>query len=728
MTLNEDQIRTNCGDVSLEPTADAVAGTYGEWTITYTVGMLGMDDGSTLRIASNMSSDWGPPQFDDPIADNYCTVETSGDASVSGSFDNRGHTRPWRDTILVEVYDGALAPGETITVTLGDRSEGSMGLQIQSYPETEFELFGLVEPFETGEYVRLPTTLSFEIVPGAPESVAAVVDSEVTVGDEATLSVRLQDYWGNVATEHDDTIALESPAEGAHVPETVELKEGTAHATVRFDDPGTYRIPIRATESGLRTETNPIRCTKPGGGKTTYWGDIHGQSEETVGTNPIEEYFTYARDCAFVDFASHAGNDFQITDEFWETVRETVREFNDAKEFVTFLCYEWSANTPNGGDHNVYFRGDEPDIHRSSDWQVADGPERSGGTYPVEQLYEQYRGRDDVFIIPHQGGRPATLDALDPDLTPFVEILSVWGIFEWFGQEAVKRGYPVGFVAGSDDHTGRPGASHPAVTDWSFPIKGGLMAAKAMELTRDSLWTSFRERRCYATTGARILLDVTVDGCGMGQEVTVDGPPQIDVDVSGTAPIYRIDLFRGGEQVDGQRFDEGSEFVEFTWSGARSKNRNKIQDWSGGLSIDRGAIETVRPFGFDHPEDGIQKRTTTSIEWSGSTAGNYQGIRVDVDGPPETTLSFSTEPVSTTAQLGEVEDRNMSLEDGVEQELSIHRVGECTRMDAKTAFEDDEQNGTSPYYVRVTQVDGEMAWSSPVFVDSVSTSGTDDSV
>lgn len=718
MTFDEDQIRTNCGDVRLEPTDDIVAGTYGRWTITYTVGGLGMDDGSTLRIASNMSSDWGPPQFNNPTADNYCTVETLGDASVSGSFDHRGHTRPWRDTILIEVYDGALAPGETITITLGDQSEGSMGLQMQSYPETEFELFGLVEPLETGEYVRLPTILSFEILPGAPESIAAVVDSEVAVADEATISVRLQDYWGNVTTEYDDVVEFEAPAEGVHVPETVKLEEGTAHATVRFDEPETHRIPVRATESGLETKTNPVQCTEDKSEETTYWGDIHGQSEETVGTNPIDEYFAYARDCAFIDFASHAGNDFQITDEFWGTIRETVREFNAPGEFVTFLCYEWSANSPSGGDHNVYFRGDEPDIHRSSDWQVADGPERSNGTYPVEQIYEQYRGRDDVFIIPHQGGRPATLDALDPDLTPFVEILSVWGIFEWFGQEALERGYPVGFVAGSDDHTGRLGASYPTVTDWSFPIKGGLMAAKAPDLTRDSLWIAFGERRCYGTTGARILLDVTVDEHGMGEEVTVDGPPQFDVEVSGTAPIYRIDLFRGNERVDGQRFDEGSEFVEFTWSGARSKNRSKVQDWSGGLSIDRGTIEMVRPFGFDHPENGIQKRTTTSIEWSGSTAGNYQGVRLNIDGPPETTISFSTGPVSTTAQLEEIEDRHVTLDGGVEQELSVRRVGGCSRADVETAFEDDEQDRTNPYYVRVTQVDGEMAWSSPVFVES----------
>ena len=32
------------------------------------------------------------------------------------------------------------------------------------------------------------------------------------------------------------------------------------------------------------------------------------------------------------------------------------------------------------------------------------------------------------------------------------------GQFEWLLREAIERGYKVGFVAGSDDHKGRPGA------------------------------------------------------------------------------------------------------------------------------------------------------------------------------------------------------------------------------------------------------------------------------
>lgn len=706
------------GSASLTPTDDVVAGSFGTWRITYTVGEIGMDDGSRLKIATNVSSDWGPPQFAAPEEDNYCSVTTSGKAEVKASYNESGYERPWRNTIDIDVFDGALGTGETITLTLGDRSQGSMGIQVQSFSENGFRFIPLVDAFETGEFVRLSDTLEFDIVGGPVEQLRAVVPSNATVGEEETVSVRAEDYWGNVATGYEGTVQVEAATDEPIRSTTGEASGGVAHVPIEILESGVHRVSVRDVDEPLETTTNPVVCSEERPDRVTYWGDIHGQSGETVGTGTIQEYFEFARDSAFLDFASHAGNDFQITDRFWTEVKETNREFHEPEEFVTFLCYEWSANTPNGGDHNVYFLEDEADIHRSSKWQVEKGVERSNGTRPVEDLYDQYEGRDDVMIIPHQGGRPATLDNVDPELTPFVEILSVWGVFEWFGQQAYERGYPVGFVAGSDDHTGRPGASYPTnEADWAFPIKGGMMAVQADGLSRESLWEAFQERRCYATTGARIHLDVSVDGARMGTEVSVEGVPVIDVNVSGTAPIQEIDLFRGSECVRTKTFDEGDSRVEFRWSGARSKTRHKVQDWSGGLSLDRGRIRKVEEFGFDHPEQGLTQTTSTHLRWDGSTAGNYQGIRVTFDAPIDATVSIATVPVSRTFAVGELDEKQVIDAGHLEKKLEIRPTGESSTRDVAVEFRDTEpSSGVNPYYVRVRQEDGEMAWSSPVFV------------
>ena len=90
-----------------------------------------------------------------------------------------------------------------------------------------------------------------------------------------------------------------------------------------------------------------------------------------MGTRTAGEYLAFARDCAFVDFAGHQANDFQVTDEAWSEITTAIQDLHQPNEFVTFLGYEWSGLTPAGGDRNVYFAGDEAELCRSGNWQVS---------------------------------------------------------------------------------------------------------------------------------------------------------------------------------------------------------------------------------------------------------------------------------------------------------------------------------------------------------------------
>ena len=109
-------LREYCGTVALEPTADVVAGSWGTWTFTFTVGTYGMDDRSNLRLVMRGVCDWGAPDFDDPTAPDYCRIFTDGNAKLQVHFDRENHVRPWRRTIHVHVHDGTLAAGKKIWI------------------------------------------------------------------------------------------------------------------------------------------------------------------------------------------------------------------------------------------------------------------------------------------------------------------------------------------------------------------------------------------------------------------------------------------------------------------------------------------------------------------------------------------------------------------------------------------------------------------------------------
>ena len=123
-----------------------------------------------------------------------------------------------------------------------------------------------------------------------------------------------------------------------------------------------------------------------------YWADLHGQSGETIGMGTAEEYFRYARDKAFVDMVGHQGNDFQITDAFWEKLNELTARFDRPGRFVCLPGYEWSGNTGMGGDRNVFFRHEGRPIRRSSHILV-EGQTSTDAIYTADRTVRRARGR-----------------------------------------------------------------------------------------------------------------------------------------------------------------------------------------------------------------------------------------------------------------------------------------------------------------------------------------------
>ena len=88
-------------------------------------------------------------------------------------------------------------------------------------------------------------------------------------------------------------------------------------------------------------------------------------------------------------------------------------------------------------------------------------------------------GAREALSLPHVGGRPANLEFHDPELEPVIEIHSKHGMFEWMLEESIERNMKVGFVGGSDDHYGQPGACYPSEDISHFASRNGLTALYA---------------------------------------------------------------------------------------------------------------------------------------------------------------------------------------------------------------------------------------------------------
>ena len=194
---------------------------------------------------------------------------------------------------------------------------------------------------------------------------------------------------------------------------------------------------------------------------------------------------------------------------------------------MTLHAYEASFRAP-FGHHNVFFRG-------------APGPLLAPQTVTLPELWARLTAGGALTIPHHTGKFPAPLstDAHDPERRRNFEIYSAHGLSESYdpthplafeqsdftnystsapdgltAQDMWAQGLVLSTIAASDDHRSHPGQPH-----W------GIAAVRAPELTRDAVFDALHARRTYGTTGARILLDFTVDGAPMGSEITAAGPP-----------------------------------------------------------------------------------------------------------------------------------------------------------------------------------------------------------
>ena len=731
------------GWAKLTPAGPFVAGSYAELTLTYTAGTFGIDDTGMVKISWRTTSDMSKPQFDKPRAANFTTVEASNGAKLEVWFD-RLNIRPYANTLLIRVGRGYLRAGDTLTVRFGDRRQGSPGFRLQTNVEANVELKTSIDAFATYEFCELPAQPAFDLVPGPAVSWKAILPSLAVVGEPFRLAIVAEDMWGNPTTNANHSLKLVASRPVSGLPAHVEFKTGDGPRVIEnlvAEAEGDLDLRIMTKDEEL-ARANPLRVVK-GAALRRYWGDLHGQSGETIGMGTAENYFRYARDAAFIDIVGHQGNDFQITDTFWRELNRLTSEFDVPGRFVCLPGYEWSGNTGMGGDRNVFYRREGRPIRRSSHILV-EGQTSTEAIYTADELFRALEGEDAV-VIAHVGGRYADLQyAHDGRLERAVEVHSTWGTFEWILHDAFEKGYRVGVVCHSDDHKGRPGATRPGAS--SFGAIGGLTCYLMPELTRDALFDALRRRRHYGTTGTRIFLDmhgsfdqaVTVFSedpqLGPAKEFTVRDalmgdivrpgsvPMRVVAEIIGTAPIERVDVLHGTRVARTVRPYSAADLgrrVRVLWQGAEYRGRGRETLWQGQLTVAGNRIARFESVNFLNPERMVQETAPgASLAWSSVTTGNLAGIDLWLDETHRGTLSVETNIVSGNVDLAALADNTIAFEGGgLGRRLSIYRLPEAdwgrrVEIDHTVRFGGEDL----PVYLRATQADGHQAWSSPIYL------------
>ena len=457
---------------------------------------------------------------------------------------------------------------------------------------------------------------------------------------------------------------------------------------------------------------------------TLYWGDLHRHSlvsRCTSGDEPsLEDFYRYGWDVCDYDFWAVTDHSENSSAYQWWSIQKIADLFRVDDRFVPLYGFEWTGNT---GHQNVIYGSEQRGAPIFSSF--------AAGSRTPDELWSSLRRHSDypAITIPHHPGSamiPYDWDYYDADYLRLVEVFQACrgnyeqpGCFRQYSDgtldgtfvnDGLRRDHRFGLIASSDHGNG-----------------ASYVGAFAKRLTREGVFEALYARRVFGATTRDVVVDVRVAGAFMGSEVTHSGPVEVEVFAQGFRDLARIELVRNGETIRSLRpalalpdgWVEVPLRVEFGESAVTT-------DWSGHVRVkdDARIVQTA----FWSPEvvsaDEREIRWVASTKSFGEPYGSQRGgIEMTIVGPPEGIVEVVTSQGEVRVPLGRllIDVVEVLRSDGRSGRLLLQPgTGGLTSLGAnqQTLTWVDEAAGPAYYFVRVIQVDGEMAWSSPVWVDA----------
>ncbi len=501
---------------------------------------------------------------------------------------------------------------------------------------------------------------------------------------------------------------------------------------------------------------------------SAYYGDLHNHCAIGYGHGSIEDSFKNARlqlDFACVTVHAHWPDipvdetrlapvveyhrkGFEIAGDNWPYLQEVVEDNNEPGKFVSFLGFEWHSREY--GDHNVYFNRSQGEIIRAVDLEH------------MRAVLRAYKKQGiDTMLIPHhigykQGYRGINWQTFTSEFSPVVEIMSMHGASEspdapypylhtmgprdWQStyQYGLAQANIVGVMGSTDHHSAHPGSyGHGRIGVW------------AKNLSREAIWEAINMRRTFALTGDNIKLAFSINGKPVGTVLSNTLKRQIEVMVEGGSAIDYVEVLHNNriihrvnafEQQDSNLTNQFTRpfkiHLEVGW-GEKGKN----VDWQVELEVVNGKLLGIEPRFRGHEIVSPQAREEetyafsqweqrgkngvwfTTRTWGNSTTttASPQGICLEVLGDDNTRIRGQVKGQAVDVPLIDLLHGPQAayLHGFLTPAYYFHRAVPSSDYTCQFNFVHKSDSKTRDwYYLRVRQVNGQWAWSSPIWIEA----------
>ncbi len=387
---------------------------------------------------------------------------------------------------------------------------------------------------------RLPEPLVIRISPKALSHLEATIPSSHMIGSDIRVQVTARDEYDN-RVPYTGKVSVDA-GQGEV---SLRIVDGFGSSLMRPTPGETTRVSVKSSVDSC--DSNPSVSAE---GHQLFVGDLHCHDFLSEAEGYPDDIYRWAIEDRGLDFISVIPQSHGWQDnETWTIVKYMNEHYLNEGRFVTFLGFEWQ-HTGYGDKVIHYLGGDQPYL------PVDDARYRSASA-----LYAALRGSD-ALVVSHHPCYPSgswcsstDFETVETDVERLVEIWSMHGSSEGYdpydrpfakfdperqAMAVLKRGLRIGFTGGSDTHSGRPGGSAKEPRHYW----GGLTAVWADRLSRRDLFQALYDRRTYALTRARIVLQFTVNGEPMGSEIEQAENADIKIDAWAPNNIAKVEILK----------------------------------------------------------------------------------------------------------------------------------------------------------------------------------------
>lgn len=484
------------------------------------------------------------------------------------------------------ILPAKLAAGEVFTITMGSQKtpkQNGTKAQANAQRRRSFHLY--VDPKGKGSYDE-PEVFTLDVRGNTLASIRVLTPSYVTRNKRFDVIVRFEDEHGNLTSKAPPDTLVELSHE--HLRENLSWKlfipetGFIALPNLYFNEPGFYTIQLLNTKTKEIFRSAPLLCLSENP-KHLFWGITHGESERIDSTENIESCLRHFRDDRAANFymSSPFATPEETPTDIWKLITQNIAEFDEADRFTTFLGFQWVGNKSEEGVRQIVYLKDHKSLLHRKDVKYSS----------LKKIYKSFAPKDLLSIPCFTMGKGFDYDFknYDPDFERVVEIYNSWGSSECTKKEgnelpisskgkgvqesaegaiqkALQNNCRFGFVAGGLDDRGLYAGFYEGEQEQYSP---GLTAIIASEHTKASLADALYNRSCYATTGERIILGLSLAGSPMGSELSTATKHGLRVNrhlsghVAGTDNLKRVEIIRNGKVI--KTFEPNDYSLAFTY-------------------------------------------------------------------------------------------------------------------------------------------------------------------